>query len=133
MFQNFSWCPTFAKNCEIPKVSFVKVSSFKVINCLENINRINIITINSAILLKKIFDSEPVYNEKVGKINTNLVGKINTNFYGDMLSKGSFQCICLSVVWINSVFKMGRNYYPQVFLEEFKYIVKEEKSDQTYY
>ena len=28
---------------------------------------------------------------------------------------------------------MGRNYYPQVFLEEFKYIVKEEKSDQTYY
>ena len=68
MFQNFSWCPTFAKNREIPKVSFAKVSSFKVINCLENINRINIIIINSATLLKKIFDSEPVYNEKNLKI-----------------------------------------------------------------
>ena len=28
---------------------------------------------------------------------------------------------------INSVFRAGKNYYPQVFLEEFKYVVKENK------
>ena len=29
---------------------------------------------------------------------------------------------------IDSVFKMGKNYYPQVFLEECKYIVKKKKT-----
>ena len=28
---------------------------------------------------------------------------------------------------INSIFRAGKNYYPQVFLEEFKYVVKENK------
>ena len=28
---------------------------------------------------------------------------------------------------INSVFRTGNNYYPQVFLEKFKFIVKEKK------
>ena len=28
---------------------------------------------------------------------------------------------------LNSVLKMGKNYYPHVFLEEFKYVVKESK------
>ena len=29
---------------------------------------------------------------------------------------------------INSVFRTGKNYYPQVFLEEYKYAVKEKKT-----
>ena len=33
----------------------------------------------------------------------------------------------LSVTLINSIFKMGKNYYPQVFLEENKYIIKAKK------
>ena len=36
-------------------------------------------------------------------------------------------CICLSVVLIDTGFKMGKNYYPQVFLEECKYIAKEKE------
>ena len=40
-----------------------------------------------------------------------------------MLKEGSC-CMCLSVVLIDSVFKMSKNYYPQVFLKECKYIVK---------
>ena len=35
--------------------------------------------------------------------------------------------ICLSVILIDSVFRTGKNYYPQAFLEECKYIVKEIK------
>ena len=34
---------------------------------------------------------------------------------------------CLSAVLIDSVFKMGKNYYPQVFLEELKYIFREKE------
>ena len=34
------------------------------------------------------------------------------------------------VIWINSVFRTGKNYYPQVFLEECKYIVQEKEMSE---
>ena len=40
------------------------------------------------------------------------------------------QFISLSVVLIKSVFKTGKNYYPQVFLEECKYVIKEKKTPE---
>ena len=33
--------------------------------------------------------------------------------------------IYLSVILINTVFRTGKNYYPQLFLEECYYVVKE--------
>ena len=36
----------------------------------------------------------------------------------------------LSVILIDSVFKTGKNYYPQVFLEECKYMAKEKKESE---
>ena len=60
--------------------------------------------------LKKDFDSEPVCN-----------GKINTNFHINKIAKQHSQYICLSV------FRTGKNYYSQVFLEECKYAVKGNK------
>ena len=47
-----------------------------------------------------------------------------------MLKKDS-HCIYLSVVLIDSVFKMGKNYYTQVFLEECKYTVKEKEATRN--
>ena len=38
--------------------------------------------------------------------------------------------ICLSVNLINSVFITGKSYFPQVFLEECKYVVKEKTIPQ---
>ena len=78
---------------------------------------------------KKGFDEEPLCGEKKTKIKAD-EGKINTNFHNDkMLEKGSH---CLSLVLIDSVFKMGKNYYPQVSLEECKNTAKEkEKLDIT--
>ena len=38
----------------------------------------------------------------------------------------------LSIVLIDSVFKMDKNYYSHVFLEKCKHIVKEKKDKQTY-
>ena len=40
---------------------------------------------------------------------------------------------CLSVILNNSVFKMTKNYYPQVFLKEWKKVVKEKKNKQIYW
>ena len=37
------------------------------------------------------------------------------------------QFISLSVILIASFFRSGKKYYPQVFLEECKYVVKEKK------
>ena len=77
-------------------------------------------------ILKKEFDSEPVYNEKYLKAKIKSYdGKINTNFQNNKILKEGTQCICLSVILNDSVFKAGSNYYIQVFLEDCKYVVKE--------
>ena len=80
--------------------------------------------------LKKEFDSEPVYNEKYLKAKIKSYNwKINANIDDDDnkgLKEGS-RFISLSVILIDSVFRIGRNYYPQVFLKECKYVVKEKK------
>ena len=52
--------------------------------------------------------------------------KITTNFLGEVPKEGS-KCICLSVIGIDSVLKLGKNYYPQTFLEECEYKIKEKK------
>ena len=83
----------------------------------------------SATLSKKNFGSKPVYNEKYIKTKIKSCnGKINTNFHNDKIPKEGSQCICLSVILIDSVYKKDKNYYPQVFLEEYKYVVKKKKS-----
>ena len=43
------------------------------------------------------------------------------------MPKEGSQCICLSVVLIDSVYRTGKNYYPQGVLEECIYVVKEKK------
>ena len=59
-------------------------------------------------------------------MNTNF-GKINTNFHNDKILKEGYQCISLSVILIYSIDRTSNNYYPEVFLEEYKYAVKEKK------
>ena len=76
--------------------------------------------------IKKGFDSEPVYNEKYLKAKLkSYESKISTDFHDDRIPKEGSQCICLAVILTDSVFKIGKNYYPQVFLEECKYIFEE--------
>ena len=48
-------------------------------------------------------------------------GQINTNFHNNDIPKQGFQCIFLSVILINSVYGTGNNYYPQLFLKEFRH------------
>ena len=70
---------------------------------------------------KKGFDSEPVHNEKYLKTKIkSYEEKISTNFRKDKISKEGTQCICLSVILIDSVLGTDKNYHPQVLLEECK-------------
>ena len=48
-------------------------------------------------------------------------------FHNNKIPREGSQFICLSVILIHSVFRTGKNYYPQVFLDECKYVVKEKK------
>ena len=52
-------------------------------------------------------------------------GKISTNFHNDKVLKEGSPYICLSVILLDSIFKTGKYYYPQVLLEECKYVIKE--------
>ena len=75
--------------------------------------------------IKKLFVSKPLCNEKYFETTlTSYEGKINTNFLDSVLPEDVSRCICLSVTLIDSVFNIGANYYPQVFLEQCEYIVK---------
>ena len=67
-------------------------------------------------IIKKEFDSKPVRNEKYIKPKIKSYnGKINTNFHNNKIPKEGSQCICLSVILIDSVYKKDKNYYLQVF------------------
>ena len=76
--------------------------------------------------IKKGFHSKHVYYKKYLKTKkASYEGEIDSNFYNDKIPKEGSQCICLSVLLIDSVYRTGKNYYRQVFLEECKYAVKE--------
>ena len=64
-------------------------------------------------VIKKEFDSKPVYEDKYLKTKTkSYEGKIKTNFHDNKVPKEGSQYICLSVILNDSVFSTGKNCYP---------------------
>ena len=79
-------------------------------------------------LLRKGFISEPVDDNKHNKTKIKIYNnRINTNFHSNKVSKDNKCCVSLSAILLHSVFKIGKYYYPQIFLEECKYAVKKKK------
>ena len=71
------------------------------------------------------FHSEPVYEQdylkaKVREYN----GVIKTNFLGRGVPKKNMHYTCIAGVTIDSVIKMNKKNFPQVYLEECKYKTK---------
>ena len=52
---------------------------------------------------------------------------IKTNFLGDEIQKENMHYTCIACITIDSVMKMEKNNYPQVYLEECKYKIKKIK------
>ena len=77
--------------------------------------------------MKKL-NSEPVYNKKYLKAKIKFYnGKSNTNFHNNKIPKKGSQFICLSVILTNFAFTTGKNYYPQVFLENVNMLLKKKR------
>ena len=81
----------------------------------------------SNFILKR-FDRKQVRNQNCLKNKVkSYEGKIITNFYDNGIKTDVSHCICLLIVLIGSVFKIGKNNNLQLVLEEFKYTFKEKK------
>ena len=74
------------------------------------------------------FHSIPVYDEKYIKAKVReFNGVIKTNFLGDAIPKESMHYTCIVCITNNSVMRMKKNNYPEVYLEECKYKPKKIK------
>ena len=75
--------------------------------------------------LKIKFHSEPVYEYKYLKTKVKEYdGVIKTNFLGNGIPKENMHYTCIACITIDSVMKIDKKYFPQVYLEECKYKIK---------
>ena len=74
--------------------------------------------------IKKELDSEPVYNKNYLKTKIQSHGDEVADFYDKKIPKLDFNHTCLTVITLDSALKKDDNYYPQVLIEECKYIEK---------
>ena len=83
----------------------------------------------------KEFDSSPVYYGDNGEyIKTKkeiFENNINTNFQGKKIPKENTLCKCLSLIMLGSVIKVNKKNYSQTLLEECKYEIKKNKTDNN--
>ena len=71
------------------------------------------------------FYSEPIYEKKYLKAKIReFNGDIKTNVLGNGLPKENMYYTCIACITINSVIRINKKNYPQVYLEECKYKIK---------
>ena len=71
------------------------------------------------------FHSEPVYEYRYLKAKVReFDGVIKTNFLGNDMPKENMHYTCIACITIDSVMRMEKKNYPQVYLEECKYKIK---------
>ena len=83
-------------------------------------------------LMKIDFESKLVYDDDDKYIKTKIKiyeNSIITNFHNKKMSKEKAPCKCFSIVRIDSVIKANKKYYPQMLLEECKYIQEKIKTE----
>ena len=78
------------------------------------------------------FESKPVYGDDDKYIKTKIkiyAKNTITNFHNKKTPKGRVPCKCISILMIDSVIKANKKYYPQILLEECKYIQEKIKTE----
>ena len=71
------------------------------------------------------FESKPVYGDDDKYIKTKIkiyTGSMITNFHNKKMPKGKAPSKCLSIITPDSVIKANKKCYPQILLEECKYV-----------
>ena len=70
----------------------------------------------------------PVYDEKYIKAKVREFNSvIKTNFLGDQVPGEAVHYACIACVTVDSVLRMEKKTYPQVYLEQCKYKLKKTK------
>ena len=70
----------------------------------------------------------PVFDEKYFKTKVReFDGVKKTNFLGNDVPKENMHYTCIACITIDSVIKMGKENFPQVYLEECKYKIRKYK------
>ena len=76
------------------------------------------------------FHSMAIYVKKNIKAKlTAFDGIIKTNFLRDQIPKENGHCACTACTTIESVIRIEKKNYPQVYLEECKYKIRKNKDD----
>ena len=79
-------------------------------------------------LLGVKFYSEPIYEDKYIKTKVRTFSSvINILFNGDEIPKERVQYTCISCISIDSVLRVDKKSYPQVYLEQCKYKMKKKE------
>ena len=81
-------------------------------------------------LMKINFESKPVYGDDDKYIKTKIkiyAENMITNFHNKKMPKEKAPCKCLSIIMLDSVIKANKKYYPQILLEECKYVQEKVK------
>ena len=81
------------------------------------------------ICLKKEFNSEPIYNDEYVKTKIKTYNdRVYANFRYNKIPKDNEHFTCLSLILSDSILvNSDKEYYPKIFLEECKYVIKIEK------
>ena len=84
------------------------------------------------VYLKKSY--ERVHNDKYIKTKIKIYNeKVHTNFQHNKIPKDRKYCACLSIILLDSIFvDSDREQYPQIFLEECKYVIKDKNNNNKY-
>ena len=76
------------------------------------------------------FHSQPIYDDKYIKTKVKtFTSMINTLFSGYEIPKERNHYICIATICIDSVLRVDKKNYPQVYLEQCKYKIKEKPVD----
>ena len=81
-------------------------------------------------LIKKEFNSNPVYDDKYIKTKTKIYNnRVYTNFQHNKIPKVNEYFASLSVMLLDSIFvNSDKESYAQILLEECKYVIKKKNS-----
>ena len=79
-------------------------------------------------ILNVKFHSQPIYDDKYIKTKVKTLNNmINTLFSGNEIPKERDHYVCIATICIDSVIRLDKKNYPQVYLEKYKYKMKERK------
>ena len=71
--------------------------------------------------------SDIIYDDQYIKTKVKTFKTVKTLFNDDIIPEERIEWECISYITVDSVLKIEKKYYPQVYLEQCKYKVKERK------